>query len=952
MITGAWPGLLTAYRNGLAAVCRRPFGHQVLRPRHRPPVAIRQTVRGPSSASHQVKALHTTRSKRSTGVMSWSLLVILVGQSRQSQVLERLKEITCYLYRTIVRQCEVHAAQKFRRGLQLHSAYSRMWGEEAARAMLANFRRILMSRGRHMLLSAVCFSNFNWNKERIPDESLQRAVEDLDSVGELCRATVECETCRKRQVIDQQMANIDYCKCSGSLGYTNSSRVYDSWEPFIELYGTYDDVSLSAFVEVQLNSNFRTDWDDTALQLRVLDSDQDSNSDLLYWLVKFPHFFANRDYLFKRRFTVNEEKEVVIMSEAIKPDYVPEEAGVHRVNEYWSTMPGLEYTLTYFDNPGTSLPQRLTNFIAATGFPNFLRKVHKAALTLQAVHEKGDDVYVSLPKELRHPKPKREPILERPSEPTATISKELELSVSSTEDTELKVDDSELKCELLSNQENLVVGKDLDIQTDKDLSLKAVTQILDSVKVQDITEDSSSTKYHKEDLFESLKTTQSNHKSEIHVEEPSKMSLQVIITSEEAVEKDIPAVRESDTFMKNNDKIGKMPSSTSDRVLHVHLGNKNVAVDLLEGMEVVAPDLESESLLLKKIEKIKADTCSDFGNHNLVMTKVKDIKNMIKLFQEHALKKKEKSMKKMEELAHRDHYHHSGADEKTLKHLEMLFQAMRDVLRADKDLRTGKGLMGVYAEHEEKDLPDTDKQNSASTESSKSYTHSQDLDNSRHPETRGKDSATPNGEKDLQLTSDKGEQKQSGNKDSQPPDQPPPPPHDSGGLSSSGTLELPPEGVGTTTNADIAAYSNQRNEANFTENESEVLNSWSSWIYIPNISALWNSGNKVCTNGSTSADDADKQSTNDMYNETNSKSFTAQVWYIVGLGWIFHTETKFIIEDHGEQGNKLQMKVDENLVSKNICDKDSDRDAKWYWYPVNGVYRVYAWVFSNSKENA
>lgn len=43
--------------------------------------------------------------------------------------------------------------------------------------------------------------------------------------------------------------------------------------------------------------------------------------------------------MFKRRFTVNHEKrEVVIMSEAVCPDIMQEEKGVHRVNEYWSTM--------------------------------------------------------------------------------------------------------------------------------------------------------------------------------------------------------------------------------------------------------------------------------------------------------------------------------------------------------------------------------------------------------------------------------------------------------------------------------------------------------------------------------------------------------------------------------------------------------------------------------------
>lgn len=34
----------------------------------------------------------------------------------------------------------------------------------------------------------------------------------------------------------------------------------------------------------------------------------------------------------------NEKKEAVIMSEAVRPNLVPEEKGIHRVNEYWSTM--------------------------------------------------------------------------------------------------------------------------------------------------------------------------------------------------------------------------------------------------------------------------------------------------------------------------------------------------------------------------------------------------------------------------------------------------------------------------------------------------------------------------------------------------------------------------------------------------------------------------------------
>lgn len=39
----------------------------------------------------------------------------------------------------------------------------------------------------------------------LSDDFIFRAASDLDSVGDLCRATVECEVCGKREVIDQQV---------------------------------------------------------------------------------------------------------------------------------------------------------------------------------------------------------------------------------------------------------------------------------------------------------------------------------------------------------------------------------------------------------------------------------------------------------------------------------------------------------------------------------------------------------------------------------------------------------------------------------------------------------------------------------------------------------------------------------------------------------------------------
>nr|XP_045602634.1 uncharacterized protein LOC123760879 [Procambarus clarkii] len=961
MFPGTGGGCLVpaCYRR-VALACGRRVGGGVVRPvAPRPSLVPRPPTRGPT---------HLQSRSKCNGRINWSLLVILVGQGRQLQALERLKEVTLCLLRIIVRQCEVHTAQKFRRGLQLYTVYSRMWGEEAARTMLANFRRILLSRGRHMLLSAVCFTNFNWSKEKISNESLQRAVNDLDSVENLCKATVECEMCGKRQVIDQQMANVDYCTCTGSLGYTDRCRVYDSWEPFIEredhivwrqrhrvhkhlyaykVYGTYDDVSLGAFMEVHLNTKFRSEWDDTALQLRVLDSDQDSNSDLIYWLVKFPHFFANRDYIYKRRFSVNQEKkEVVIMSEAISPDYIPEETGIHRVNEYWSTMvirahedihkPGIEYTLTYFDNPGTSLPQSLTNFIAASGFPNFLRKIHRVALSLQAIHEKGEDVYVSLPKELRYPTTEiAGQIDEEPAEPTFPESKDREVSVAGTLDAgaQFEANDDAPECKLAEAQKSSLVRKVSDVMS-----------VLDLNKAEESSVNPTSEKYGEKCLPGTREVCDSEH-SEIPSEELAGMTPvtrtdhkheSVPILHNQAAESDISAIRDGAVSVRDGCRDNPNTSS-SDRVLHVQVGGKHVAVDLLEGMEVVAPDLESKTLLLRKIEKMNEDLYYNFEKKVPVIAK---LVYKMKSFQEHALKKKERSIRKMEELSQKGHYDHCGTDEKTLKYLEVLFQAMRDVLQANKDIRTGKSLMKVHEDIHEKV---TNKENSSADASSdSSSTASQHPDNSRHSESHTTNSTSPTSDQNIQLSTDERKQKPSKTTENlKPPDGPPP-------ACASRVQQFP---ACTESSSGERAYSNAE-YCEARENTPEDMTWWASWMYVPSISGWWGTSNVQSSCESEDLGNSGDHGTINPHDNSSSESFMSQAWYVIGLGWLFHSDTKLNAGDTDNQGGKLHMQADESCVSKHDCDNDCAGSSTWYWYPVTSASRVYAWVFSTSKANA
>lgn len=102
--------------------------------------------------------------------------------------------------------------------------------------------------------------------------------------------------------------------------------------------------------------------------------------------------FSNRDYVFKRRFFVDRNRKVIIIVNRSTTHHdCPMKTNNQRVHEYWSYMvirptsnsfktPGLEYVLTYFDNPGIVLPPAVTSWVAQKQMPEFLNKLYLATL--------------------------------------------------------------------------------------------------------------------------------------------------------------------------------------------------------------------------------------------------------------------------------------------------------------------------------------------------------------------------------------------------------------------------------------------------------------------------------------------------------------------------------------------------------------------------------------------
>lgn len=99
----------------------------------------------------------------------------------------------------------------------------------------------------------------------------------------------------------------------------------------------------------------------------------------------------SRDYVYVRRYHVDVENNLMILvSRAIKHPSVPEIQEFVRVHSYQSKMVirphrsfdenGFDYLLTYSDDPQTVFPRYCVSWMVSSGMPDFLEKLHTAAL--------------------------------------------------------------------------------------------------------------------------------------------------------------------------------------------------------------------------------------------------------------------------------------------------------------------------------------------------------------------------------------------------------------------------------------------------------------------------------------------------------------------------------------------------------------------------------------------
>lgn len=332
-----------------------------------------------------------------------------------------VREQGVQLAQTCTRQFEFIAAQRIRRSVQIFHLYTRIWDEVALKEFIKSWRSRMLKNTRHFLMSAVGVTMYNWEHQKIGDEELNSYKQEMDGIHRLKESTVVCAKCHLRIIIDSPRPGIKYCTCHDTRPTATTYQDLDGWKPFMEredmliwrreepdtgglfaykVYGTFSDVTADDFLQVQIDVDYRKEWDQTARELQIIDTDPKSktsdnhSNDIIHWEMIWPKLFSNRDYVYQRRWVIDKEKGlIIIISRGTEHPNAPTKPGVYRVTTYWSYMvirpytefhqPGIEFGLTYFDDPGVNVPSAITTWVAISGLPEFLIRMRTASKEYQ-----------------------------------------------------------------------------------------------------------------------------------------------------------------------------------------------------------------------------------------------------------------------------------------------------------------------------------------------------------------------------------------------------------------------------------------------------------------------------------------------------------------------------------------------------------------------------------------
>lgn len=317
----------------------------------------------------------------------------------------------------LTKQCNFIASQRLRRMTQIWNLYAHLYTENTFKQIVSQLARNLRSQKRPLsvLFGAALFS---WERDKITDEEVQNFLKKDACVLEdmlYFRACIEiciCELDRYRSSDDHPTKPIAGQKLVHKL-------VDEGWEAVIQkecvqvwrkafpdsylyeykIMGTFYDVPARTFFQVQTDIEYRKKWDKLVIKLDVIDKDAKSDCEVMHWVMHYPFPMYSREYVYIRRAVVSPETNtMVLVSRAIDHPSCPVDNKYVRVDKYSSRMvirphrtyddDGFDYVLTYFDDPRAAFPAPAYNWMASSGVPDFVEKLHDAARELHFQEKK------------------------------------------------------------------------------------------------------------------------------------------------------------------------------------------------------------------------------------------------------------------------------------------------------------------------------------------------------------------------------------------------------------------------------------------------------------------------------------------------------------------------------------------------------------------------------------
>uniref|UniRef100_A0A8C1TKT9 StAR-related lipid transfer (START) domain containing 7 n=1 Tax=Cyprinus carpio TaxID=7962 RepID=A0A8C1TKT9_CYPCA len=282
--------------------------------------------------------------------------------------------------------CSFVTGQRLRRALQIRELYSNLYSERSRWTLVGNIWRRLQSKHAPTgKLIAALAGVFMWEDQKIGDDELRRCAWELQAL----------ESVRSQNVNPKTAVHVD-----PGWEVVMEKKNFRVWRRPIQgshlfeyrVFGSYTDVTPRQFFNVQLDTEYRKKWDALVIKLDVVDRDVNTGTEVIHWATHFP---------------VSSESSLCLLSlfRAVRHPSLPETQEFVRVHSYQSKMVirphrsfdenGFDYLLTYSDDPQTVFPRYCVSWMVSSGMPDFLEKLHTAALRAKNM-DVGLNDYVSI----------------------------------------------------------------------------------------------------------------------------------------------------------------------------------------------------------------------------------------------------------------------------------------------------------------------------------------------------------------------------------------------------------------------------------------------------------------------------------------------------------------------------------------------------------------------------